>query len=115
MKRMSLHGEPILSKLGSRFDPVLKVIEYVSTKKGDAERGPMVRLNSREARFRLLENGELVRVAGPRRQEFAVLLIDDSIPKGNVALRDVAGVTVSESVRVSKPDTDTPVSKRHFG
>ena len=113
MKRLRLQGEPI--KLGSRFDPQLKVIEYTSTHKGDTERGPMVRMNGADARFRLLEDGELVRISGPRRQEFAVLQIDDSIERGNVALRDVAGVTVSESVTVSKPDTDTPPGKRHFG
>jgi hypothetical protein len=101
--------------LGTRFQPQLKVTEYVSTHKGDADRGPMVRINSGEARIRLLENGELVWVAGPRRNELAVLVIDDSLGAGYVALRDIAGVTVSESVTVSKPDTDTPVGKRHFG
>ncbi len=75
----------------------------------------MVRINSGEARIRLLEEGELVWVAGPRRNELAVLVIDDSLSAGHVALRDIAGVTVSESVTVSKPDTDTPVGKRHFG
>src|SRR5512138_3449833 len=113
MKRLRVPGEPI--KLGSRFDPQLQVVEYVSTRKGDAERGPMVRMHGAEARFRLLEDGELVRISGPRRQEFAVLRIDNSLGRGNVALRDVAGVAVSESVTVSKPDTDTPPGKRHFG
>lgn len=113
MKRMHVPTQGL--KLGSRFQPQLKVIEYVSTQKGDAERGPMVRISGREARFRLLEDGELVWVAGPRRNELAVLVIDESIGPGHVALRDVAGVTVSESVTVSKPDTDTPVGKRHFG
>lgn len=113
MKRLRIHGEPV--KLGSRFDPQLKVTEYISTRKGDPDRGPMVWMHGREAQFRLLEDGELVRVAGPRRQEFAVLHIDDSVEPGNVALRDVAGVAVSESVTVSKPDTDTPAGKRHFG
>ena len=113
MRRFRVESKPV--KLGSRFDPALKVVDYVSTHKGDADRGPMVRMHSKEARFRLLENGELVRISGPRRQEFAVLLIDDSILPGNVALRDVAGVAVSESVTVSKPDTDTPPGKRHFG
>jgi hypothetical protein len=42
-------------------------------------------------------------------------MIDESIAQGHVALRDVAGVTVSESVTVSKPDLDTPAGKRHFG
>lgn len=113
MKRMRVQGSPI--KLGSRFEPELKVVEYVSTKKGDAERGPLVRINRGEARFRLLQDGELVWVQGPRRNELAELSIDDSIASGQVALRDVAGVAVSESVKVSKPDLDTPAGKRHFG
>jgi hypothetical protein len=101
--------------LGTRFQPQLKVTEYISTHKGDKDRGPMVRINSGEARIRLLQDGELVWVAGPRRNELAVLVIDDSLGAGHVALRDIAGVAVSESVTVSKPDTDTPVGKRHFG
>ena len=113
MKRARLPSTPL--KLGSRFQPQLMVLEYVSTKKGDPDRGPLVKLRSSEARIRLLEDGELVWVAGPRRQEIAELLIDDSIPPGKVALRDIAGVTVTESVTVSKPDTDTPIGKRHFG
>ena len=101
--------------IGSRFQPELKVVAYVSTHKGDPDRGPQVRINGREARFRLLEDGELVWVAGPRRSELAVLKIDETIAAGYAALRDVAGVAVSESVKVSKPDTDTPIGKRHFG
>jgi hypothetical protein len=113
MKRMRVQSPAI--KLGTRFQPELKVVEYISTKKGDVERGPMVRLNSGEAKFRLLQDGELVWVQGPRRHELAELLIDDSLTAGHVALRDVAGVAVSESVTVSKPDLDTPAGKRHFG
>jgi len=113
MKRMRLKSARI--GLGSRYQPELKVSEYISTKKGDAERGPMVRMRSSEARIRLLQDGELAWVAGPRRQELAVLVIDDTIPAGNVALRDVAGVTVTETVIVTKPDLDTPVGKRTFG
>lgn len=113
MKKMRL-PEPKLN-VGSRFRPQLMIIEYTSTHKGDDDRGPKVRLRGSEARFRLIQDGELVWVAGPRRQELAVLEIDDSVPEGHVALRDIAGVTITESVTVSKPDTDTPVGKRHFG
>ena len=113
MKRIRL-PEPNLN-VGSRFRPLLNVIEYVSTMKGDSERGPHVRMRGSEARFRLIQNGELVWVAGPRRQELAVLEIDESIPEGHVALRDIGGVTITESVTVSKPDTDTPLGERHFG
>lgn len=113
MKRMRLTGGKV--DLGPRYQPELTVTEYVSTKKGDAERGPMVRMRAAEARIRLLQNGELAWIAGPRRNELAVLVIDESIPAGKVALRDVAGVTVTESVIVTKPDMDTPAGKRHFG
>lgn len=113
MKRIRL-PEPKLN-VASRFRPMLAVIEYTSTRKGEAERGPMVRMCGSEARFRLIQEGELVWVAGPRRQELAVLQIDESIPIRHVALRDIAGVTITEEVTVSKPDTDTPVGGRHFG
>ena len=113
MKRMRLPTSMV--GLGSRFQPELTVIDYVSTKKGDPERGPMIRMSGWEARFRLLEDGELAWVQGPRRQELALVVIDESIPPGHIALRDVAGVTVAEKVKVSKPDLDTPVGKRHFG
>ncbi|HEX6574353.1 MAG TPA: hypothetical protein VF042_05225 [Gemmatimonadaceae bacterium] len=115
MKRLRLESNPASFGLGKRFQPELRVMEYVSTQKGDTERGPQVRMNSGEAKFRLLMDGELVWIQGPRRNELAELMIDDAIPQGNVALRDVAGVTVSESVTVSKPDLDTPAGKRHFG
>jgi hypothetical protein len=113
MKRVRLPSGSL--GLGSRFQPELNVIEYVSTKKGDPERGPMIRMRGSEARFRLLQDGELAWVQGPRRQELALLVIDESIPAGQIALRDVAGVTLSEKVKVSKPDVDTPIGKRHFG
>lgn len=113
MKRIRL-PEPKLN-IGSRFRPQLNVIAYTSTRKGDPDRGPMVRLRGSEARIRLVQDGELVWVAGPRRQELALLVIDDDIPEGHVALRDIAGVTISEAVTVSKPDTDTPIGARHFG
>ncbi|MEO5590087.1 MAG: hypothetical protein ABIS03_10915 [Gemmatimonadaceae bacterium] len=113
MKRMRFQAPP--PGLGARFEPKLNVIEYISTMKGDAERGPMLRLNSSKARLRLLQDGELAWVAGPRRQDLAELVIDDAIPQGHVALRDVAGVAISETVTVTKPDLDTPPQKRYFG
>ncbi|MEO8194537.1 MAG: hypothetical protein ABI681_11865 [Gemmatimonadales bacterium] len=113
MKRIRLPEKRL--NLGSRFQPQLNVVEYISTRKGEAERGPLVRMQSAEARIRLVQDGELVWVAGPRRQELAVLVIDDAIPRGSVSLRDIAGVAVSEAVTVSKPDTDSPLAGRHFG
>jgi len=112
MKRIKLPEAGL--KLGLRFQPELNVVAYVSTKRGDPERGPVARMCLAEARLRLVQDGELVRVAGPRRDELAVLVVDDSIPEGRVALRDVAGVTVSESVTITRPDTDTPLGGRHL-
>ena len=85
---------------------VLRVSAFIGTRISDADRGPQVRLNSDEARSRLLVEGELAWVYGPRRQELAAVVIDDDIKRGDVVLRDVAGVTVSEVVRVVKPDLD---------
>ncbi len=113
MRRMRFQATP--PGLGAKFEPLMNVIEYISTKKGDPERGPLVRMRGSDARFRLVVDGELVWVAGPRRQELAVLVIDEEIPPGHVSLRDVAGVAISESVTVTKPDLDTPAGKRHFG
>lgn len=88
------------------YNPPLQVVAFVGTRKGDPDRGPQVRLRSEEAALRLLSDGELVWVQGPRRQELATVVIDDDVPKGGVVVRDVAGLTVSEIVRLSKPDFD---------
>jgi hypothetical protein len=88
------------------YAPPLQVIGYVGTHKGDAERGPEVRMRGDEARLRVLMDGELVYVYGPRRHELATLRVDDEVPRGGVVLRDVGGVAVSEIVRVVKVDTE---------
>lgn len=90
------------------FQPELRVIEYVATTKDDPERGPQVRLSGVDARFRMLVDGELAWVRGARGQQLAEVLIDDSFPPYACGLRDVPGVLPSESVRVVKPDLDTP-------
>ena len=82
----------------------LRVAQFIATRPGDAERGPQVRMRSDDARMRLLSDGELVWVHGPRRQELATVRVDDSVPRGDVVLRDIAGVSPSEIVRVVKPD-----------
>lgn len=101
--------------LSSNYRPKLFVVEYTSTKKGDKERGPLVRMRAAEARIRLIQDGELVWVVGPRRSELAELRIDDRIAEGNVYLRDIAGVTHSEYVTVARPDMDTPLGGRQVG
>jgi anaerobic selenocysteine-containing dehydrogenase len=93
----------------------LFVSGFIATRSGDPDRGPLVRLNSTDARKRLLVDGELVWVYGPRRQELAVLEIDDTIPLGSVVARDILGVSPTEKVRVVKPNLDAPRSTRKVG
>ncbi|HEY5440205.1 MAG TPA: hypothetical protein VIJ90_02860 [Gemmatimonadaceae bacterium] len=93
---------------------VLRVASFVGTRASDPERGPQVRLNLEEARARLLVDGELAWVQGPRRQELATVVVDDSIRRGDCGLRDVAGVTMSEVVHVTKPDLDSHTRRGLF-
>ncbi len=88
------------------YNPPLQVVGFVGTRRGDADRGPQVRLRAEEAALRMLIDGELAWVQGPRRQELATVVIDDAVPKGGVVVRDVAGAGVSEIVRLVKPDLD---------
>ena len=90
----------------SGFSPPLQVVGFIATRKGDAERGPMVRMRPDDALIRLVTAGELVRVVSERRQELAVLETDETLPRGGVVLRDVAGASISEIIRVIKLDTD---------
>ncbi len=93
----------------SRFyNPPLQVIGFLGSRRGDADRGPQVRMRAEEARMRLLSDGELAWVEGPRRREMATIVLDDDVPRGGVVVRDVAGLSVSEIVRVIKPDLDRP-------
>lgn len=89
------------------FQPPLRVAGYIATRRGDAERGPMIRLSALEAKLRLLEDGELAWVHGPRRNELAVVVVDEAVPAGGVIARDIAGITVIDSVRITKPDLDS--------
>ncbi len=93
----------------NRSHPPLQVIGFVGTKRGDAERGPAVWVRSDDAAARLIEDGELVWVYGPRRHELAVARFDDEIARGGVVVRDIAGIAVSEIVRLVKVDTDRPI------
>ncbi len=95
--------------------PGLLVARYIATRAGDPERGPLVRLHPSDALRRLLENGELVWVYGPRRHELAVLVVDDTVPPGNVVARDILGVAPAEIVRVVKHDFDAGRSTRNLG
>jgi hypothetical protein len=85
----------------------LRVADFIATRRGDDERGPLVVMNEKEARARLLTEGELAWVYGPRRAELAPVRIDPSVRDGDVIVRDIVGVAPSEIVRVVKPDLDT--------
>lgn len=87
----------------------LQVARFIATRSGDPERGPMIWMNSEEARKRLLTDGELVWVYGPRRHDLAPLVIDDSVRRGEVVVRDLTGLAVSEIVRVLKTTFDRPL------
>ena len=84
----------------------LSVAHFIATRKGDAQRGPAVYLNVADAKDRLLNEGELAWVYGPRRHELATVVFDERVHIGDVWLRDILGVAPSETVRVVKPDLD---------
>ncbi len=88
----------------SRTHHPLQVVRYIGTRRGDAERGPQVRVNAIEAGLRLVEDHELVWVYGPRRHELAEVIYDESVPKGGIVVRDLGGVAVSEIVRLVRTD-----------
>jgi anaerobic selenocysteine-containing dehydrogenase len=98
-----------------QFRPWLLVTQYIATKPGDPDRGPMIRLHPTEARKRLVEDGELVWVYGPRRHELAVLVVDDAVSPGNAIARDILGVAPAERVRIVKHDFDAGRSTRNLG
>lgn len=85
----------------------MRVARYIATRRGDPERGPKIWLCSSDARLRLVQDGELVWVFGPRRHELAELEIDEEVREGDAFVRDVAGLSITEYVRVTKPDLDT--------
>ena len=89
----------------------LRVERLVATRKGDPDRGPAVYMNPADARERLLNEGELAWIYGPRRHELATVVLRDDQKLGDVTLRDVLGASPSELVRVIKPDLDTRGSK----
>jgi len=87
---------------------------FIATRSGDAERGPLVRMRTDDAAKRLLTDGEVAWVYGPRRQELATVVLDDAVPRGGVVVRDIAGIAPSEIVRVVKVDLDSAGRRRDF-
>jgi hypothetical protein len=92
----------------SPYNPPLQIVQFIGTRKGEAERGPQVQVNSQEAALRMVQHGELVWVNGPRRNEVAELRINDDVPRGGVVARDIVGLSVTDIVRITKIDTDRP-------
>lgn len=92
----------------------LRVGQFIGTRKSDPDRGPQVRVHPEDARERLLVDGELAWVYGPRRQELATVSIDETLKRGDVVLRDIAGVSPSELIRLVKPDLDSHTRRGHF-
>ncbi|PYO10412.1 MAG: hypothetical protein DMD30_02960 [Gemmatimonadetes bacterium] len=114
-KRQRPVGADETRRMMEGFQPWLMVSQYIATRSGDADRGPLVRLHPSEARKRLLEDGELVWVYGPRRHELAVLVVDDTVSPGNVVARDILGIAPAEIVRVVKHDFDAGRSTSNLG
>jgi len=85
----------------------LRVSELIATRSGDDDRGPAVFMHPSDAANRLLNDGELAWVYGPRRHELATVILGEDIKPGDVVLRDLVGSAPSEVVRVIKPDLDT--------
>jgi anaerobic selenocysteine-containing dehydrogenase len=85
----------------------LRVADLIVTQKDDVERGPMIVMSESDAKARLLTDGELAWVYGPKRHELATVRIDPSAREGDVVLRDMFGARPSEIVRVVKPDLDS--------
>ncbi|MBA3673003.1 MAG: hypothetical protein H0W68_13410 [Gemmatimonadaceae bacterium] len=92
----------------------LRVASFIGTRAADTDRGPQVRIHPEDAHSRLLADGELAWVHGPRRQELATVAVDESMRRGDCALRDITGVAPSEVVRVVKPDLDSHTRRGHF-
>jgi anaerobic selenocysteine-containing dehydrogenase len=90
----------------------LRVAYLIATTSRDEERGPMVTMHPRDARTRLLTEGELAWVHGPRRHELATVHLDPGAREGDVVLRDILGASPSEIVRVIKPDLDSRGRRR---
>jgi len=85
----------------------LRVASLIATRRDDEDRGPMVFMHPEDASSRLLVDGELAWVYGPRRHELATVRVEEGMKKGDVVLRDIVGAAPSEIVRVIKPDLDT--------
>lgn len=91
------------------YNPPLQVIGFIATRRGDDDRGPLIRLRGDEAKLRGVREGELVWVYGPRRHDLAPVEFDETIPRGGVVVRDLAGLAPTEIVRLVRVSDDRPM------
>jgi anaerobic selenocysteine-containing dehydrogenase len=87
-------------------NPPLQVVGFVGSRRGEADRGPAIRLRSDDARMRGIGDGDLVWIYGPRRHDLAPVTIDDTLPRGGVVVRDIAGLAPTEIVRLVRVDDE---------
>jgi hypothetical protein len=59
--------------------------------------------------MRDVAHGELLWIYGPRRHDLAQVIVDDTLPKGGVVVRDVAGLAPTEIVRLVKVNVERPM------
>lgn len=91
------------------YNPPLQVVGFIGTKPGEAERGPEIRVAAWEAHLRGLRDGEIVWVYGPRRHDLAAVRVDDALARGAAIARDIAGLAVSEIVRLVRVNADRDI------
>jgi hypothetical protein len=91
------------------YNPPIQVVGFVGTRKGDADRGPAIRLSPYEASIRMLHDNEYVWVYGPRRHDLAVVIIDDAVPRGGIIARDISGIATSEIVTLVRVHGDRSI------
>jgi anaerobic selenocysteine-containing dehydrogenase len=91
------------------YNPPLQVVGFIATRREDEERGPLIRLRPDEAKQRSITEGELVWVYGPRRHDLAAVELDDTLPRGGVVVRDLAGLAPTEIVRLVKVSDERPM------
>ena len=95
--------------MGQLYNPPLHVVGFIGTRSGDANRGPEIRLNAYEAHIRMLHEGELAWVYGPRRHDLATVRVDDTVARGGLVAQDIVGLAPSEVVRLVRINTDRPL------
>lgn len=91
------------------YNPPLQVVGFVATRRGDAERGPAITLRPDDAELRGVQDDTFVWVYGPRRHDLAAVLLDPSLPRGGVVVRDVAGIAPTEIIRLVRVESDRDV------